>query len=184
MTPLTVRQCSLLREPPRRAGGALCRKWAWRNSQPGRFRRGKARNHPHGQAISRRRCGRSPRSPSARRPQTFITRTRRGRFGLGSFKALGGAYAVFRLAPERDPAARTARRSAPGRPGGRPRLADLVAGVTVSCATDGNHGRSVAWGARLFGCRCVIYVHATVSDGRARAIADLRRGGPPRLRHL
>jgi diaminopropionate ammonia-lyase len=41
----------------------------------------------------------------------------------------------------------------------------------VTCATDGNHGRSVAWGAQLFGCRCVIYIHATVSEGRRAAIA-------------
>ena len=40
-----------------------------------------------------------------------------------------------------------------------------------TCATDGNHGRSVAWGAQLFGCRCVIYIHETVSQGRADAIA-------------
>ena len=37
----------------------------------------------------------------------------------------------------------------------------------MTCATDGNHGRSVAWGARMFGCRSIIYVHATVSPGRA-----------------
>ena len=43
--------------------------------------------------------------------------------------------------------------------------------MTVTCATDGNHGRSVAWGAQLFGCRCVIYIHATVSEGRRSAIA-------------
>jgi len=43
--------------------------------------------------------------------------------------------------------------------------------MTVTCATDGNHGRSVAWGAQLFGCRCVIYIHATVSEGRRAAIA-------------
>ena len=41
----------------------------------------------------------------------------------------------------------------------------------MTCATDGNHGRSVAWGAQTFGCRCVIYVHETVSEGRCRAIA-------------
>jgi diaminopropionate ammonia-lyase len=41
----------------------------------------------------------------------------------------------------------------------------------VTCATDGNHGRSVAWGAQLFGCRCVIFIHATVSEGRRAAIA-------------
>ena len=82
----------------------------------------------------------------------------RGRFGLKSFKALGGAYAVRRvLARQNRPAAE----------------------VTVTCATDGNHGRSVAWGAQLFGCSCVIFVHATVSEGRAEAIrrygAEVRR---------
>lgn len=91
------------------------------------------------------------------------------RFGLGSFKALGGAYAVERLL-----IAEIARRT-----GETARTADLLAGryrditdaITVTCATDGNHGRSVAWGAQTFGCRCVIYIHATVSPGRANAIA-------------
>jgi len=82
----------------------------------------------------------------------------RGRFGLKSFKALGGAYAVRRV---------LARQNRP------------AAAVTVTCATDGNHGRSVAWGAQLFGCSCVIFVHATVSEGRAEAIrrygAEVRR---------
>ncbi len=73
------------------------------------------------------------------------------RFGLGSFKALGGAYAVGKLMD----AVR------PGR-GGE---------ITVTCATDGNHGRSVAWGAQRFLCRCVIFVHETVSQGRVDAIA-------------
>jgi diaminopropionate ammonia-lyase len=71
------------------------------------------------------------------------------RFGLKSFKALGGAYAVRRVLE---------------------RQARAASEVTVTCATDGNHGRSVAWGARLFGCRCVIFIHATVSEGRAEAI--------------
>jgi diaminopropionate ammonia-lyase len=93
-----------------------------------------------------------------------------GRFGLGSFKALGGAYAVAQLL-----------RAEVARRGGVPTAtsADLVAGrhvaatrgITVTCATDGNHGRSVAWGAQRFHCRCVIYVHATVSQGRVDAIA-------------
>jgi diaminopropionate ammonia-lyase len=71
-----------------------------------------------------------------------------GRFGLKSFKALGGAYAVERLARERDPAT-----------------------LTVACATDGNHGRAVAWGAQRVGAKAVIFVHETVSPGRADAIA-------------
>lgn len=91
-----------------------------------------------------------------------------GRFGLGSFKALGGAYAVSRLL----------RRLVGQRIGKSITTADLLtpacreraAEITVTCATDGNHGRSVAWGAQLFGCRCVIYIHATVSEGRREAI--------------
>ena len=48
---------------------------------------------------------------------------------------------------------------------------DATGGITVTCATDGNHGRSVAWGAQRFGARCVIFVHETVSQGRRDAIA-------------
>ncbi|WP_370675778.1 diaminopropionate ammonia-lyase [Pleomorphomonas sp. PLEO] len=90
-----------------------------------------------------------------------------GRFGLGSFKALGGAYAVFRLLAaelrRRDGGVDEAALAAG-------RLKDAVKDITVCCATDGNHGRSVAWGARMFGARAVIFVHATVSEKRAEAI--------------
>jgi diaminopropionate ammonia-lyase len=51
------------------------------------------------------------------------------------------------------------------------RYEEITSRITVTGATDGNHGRSVAWGAQTFGCRCVIYVHGTVSEGRCRAIA-------------
>ena len=91
-----------------------------------------------------------------------------GRFGLGSFKALGGAYAVARLlchvVGEQLGCVVTTGDllTAPCR--------DLARSITVTCATDGNHGRSVAWGAQLFGCQCVIYIHATVSEGRRQAI--------------
>ena len=95
-----------------------------------------------------------------------------GRFGLGSFKALGGAYAVLRQLQARLGDVPSAELRA-----GRHR--DRTAAITVCCATDGNHGRSVAWGAQLFGCRCVIYIHETVSQGRADAIrhygAEVRR---------
>lgn len=93
------------------------------------------------------------------------------RFALGSFKALGGAYAVLRLL-EREVSAR-----APGVPVS---ALDLVVGrygkitrtVTVTTATDGNHGRSVAWGAQVFGAKAVIYVPACCSAGRRRAIEE------------
>lgn len=90
------------------------------------------------------------------------------RFGLGSFKALGGAYAVFRLLQQ---ILRTNKLTVASADLTSGRHAALTSNITVTCATDGNHGRSVAWGARTFGCRCVIYVHATVSEGRCAAIA-------------
>lgn len=93
-----------------------------------------------------------------------------GRFGLGAFKALGGAYAVFRLLA-RALEARGEQVDLDALATGK--LADRAADITVCCATDGNHGRSVAWGARLFGAKAVIFVHATVSDARAAAIAAL-----------
>lgn len=94
----------------------------------------------------------------------------RGRFDLGSFKALGGAYAVANVLRHKVMAARglDAVSSSELLSGA---FNDVVGGATVCCATDGNHGRSVAWGAQLFGCRCVIFVHEHVSQGRRDAIA-------------
>jgi diaminopropionate ammonia-lyase len=100
-----------------------------------------------------------------------------GRFGLGSFKALGGAYAVFRLLSQEIERQKGVVVHTPDLVSDV--FSDITSKITVTCATDGNHGRSVAWGAQKFGCRCVIYVHAGVSDARCRAIAgygaDVRR---------
>jgi len=50
---------------------------------------------------------------------------------------------------------------------------EQAANITVATATDGNHGRSVAWGAKQAGCECRIYIHRDVSEARASAMADL-----------
>lgn len=91
------------------------------------------------------------------------------RFDLGSFKALGGAYAVLRLLQRQVAAATGATPSSAELLAGRHR--EIAEGVTVTCATDGNHGRSVAWGAGIFHCRAVIFIGAGVSEGRRAAIA-------------
>jgi len=91
-----------------------------------------------------------------------------GRFGLGSFKALGAAYACQKLLA--DIVSQTH---------GTITVADIatgqhghdLSGITVACATDGNHGRSLAWAAKRFGCRCVIFIHRDVSQGREEAIS-------------
>ena len=70
------------------------------------------------------------------------------RFNLKSFKALGGAYAVEKVAKGNK---------------------DIV----VATATAGNHGRSVAWGAKRLGLKCKIFISEFVSDLRGKAMADL-----------
>jgi diaminopropionate ammonia-lyase len=47
----------------------------------------------------------------------------------------------------------------------------IAAQMTFGCATDGNHGRSVAYGAQLVGARAAIFVHEGVSAQRISAIA-------------
>ncbi|WP_198369467.1 diaminopropionate ammonia-lyase [Roseomonas rosulenta] len=92
------------------------------------------------------------------------------RFGLGSFKALGGAYAVMRLL-QAELARRGVANAATTATLMDGTLKEATRAITVTCATDGNHGRSVAWGAQRFGAACVIFVHETVSQGRRDAIA-------------
>lgn len=91
------------------------------------------------------------------------------RFGLSSFKPMGGGYAVGCLLARE--ASRQVGRSVPAAALARGAYRDLVADVTVTCATDGNHGRAVAWAARAFGGRAVVYLASHVSAGRERAIA-------------
>jgi diaminopropionate ammonia-lyase len=91
------------------------------------------------------------------------------RFGLRSFKPLGGAYAVQRCLL-REVARHTGRDIDPAEILNGDH-AEIVRQITVTAATDGNHGRSVAWGARLFGCRCVIYINEAVTEAREWAIA-------------
>ncbi len=81
--------------------------------------------------------------------ESVFVKDESGRFGLGSFKALGGAYGMRRVMKGRDAGA---------------------SGLTVTCASDGNHGRSVAWGARMFDCDAVVYLPAHVTEVRADAI--------------
>jgi len=90
------------------------------------------------------------------------------RFGLGSFKALGGAFAVVKQLQE----------VIESRTGNRVSMesirkgehADLCARITVVSATAGNHGRSLAWGAQRAGCPCKIYIHSGVGDARKEAM--------------
>ena len=70
------------------------------------------------------------------------------RFGLKSFKALGGAYAVEKVSDGKN-------------------------NITISTATAGNHGRSVAWGSQRLGLKCKIFISEFVSEYRANEMKKL-----------
>jgi diaminopropionate ammonia-lyase len=93
------------------------------------------------------------------------------RLGLGSFKALGGGHAVVRLLLEE--AERSIGRKVDVRELDEPGVRAVAARMTIGCATDGNHGRSVAEGARLVGAKARIFVHDGVSARRIDAIVQL-----------
>jgi diaminopropionate ammonia-lyase len=92
------------------------------------------------------------------------------RMGLKSFKALGGAYAVMTLVLAE--AGKALGRTLEPADLQNDEVRSIAQTMTVTCATDGNHGRSVAAGARIAGCKAVILMHAGVSDARVTAIAS------------
>jgi diaminopropionate ammonia-lyase len=104
-------------------------------------------------------------------PGTVRLKDEASRFGLGSFKVLGSAYAVSNLL-----AGVLARQNIAPSVGSADlatgRYAEATQRITITSATDGNHGRAVAWAAARFHCRCVIYLHETVSRGREAAVAE------------
>ncbi|MFT5658314.1 MAG: diaminopropionate ammonia-lyase [Gammaproteobacteria bacterium] len=90
------------------------------------------------------------------------------RFQLKSFKALGGSFAVARQLQKK--IAETTGETASISDLLDHKFDSIVSQTVISCATDGNHGRSVSWGCQMFGCQCVIYIHRDVSPGRQQAM--------------
>lgn len=86
------------------------------------------------------------------------------RFGLGAFKVLGASYAAASVLSE-----------LLGLPSlealGTPEARTQLEKITVCTATDGNHGRALAWAAMQLGCSAVIYLPRGSSEARFDAIA-------------
>lgn len=82
----------------------------------------------------------------------------RGRMGLGSFKALGAAHAIACAAADTVEGDDWAR---------------ALAGRVFVTASAGNHGLSVAAGARVFGAKAVIYLSETVPESFASRLAGM-----------
>ncbi|MDF1670904.1 MAG: pyridoxal-phosphate dependent enzyme [Roseovarius sp.] len=88
-------------------------------------------------------------------PQLWV-KDERGRMGLGSFKAFGAAYVIAHQ----------------GEATGADDMSCALSGRTYVTASAGNHGLSVAAGARRFGARAVVYLAQTVPEGFAKRLRD------------
>ena len=92
------------------------------------------------------------------------------RFGLNAFKGLGGIYCVGRLLAERvgipDEALTFERLQ-------RSDVREVARDMTLVTATDGNHGRGVAWAARELGASAVVYMPKGSSQERLGNIRAL-----------
>ena len=81
--------------------------------------------------------------------QVFV-KDERSRMGLGSFKALGAAYVIAQAAQKNN-----------------------LTGITYVAASAGNHGLSVAAGAKVFGAQAVIYLADTVPESFAAKLQNI-----------
>lgn len=101
--------------------------------------------------------------------QSVHVKDESSRMGLGSFKALGAAYVIAAIAA----------RGHHG--GGAFDWGSALVGKTFVTASAGNHGLSVAAGARVFGAKAVIYLSQQVPEAfavRLRGMgADVVRAG-------
>ncbi|GAB4323783.1 MAG: diaminopropionate ammonia-lyase [Candidatus Zixiibacteriota bacterium] len=89
------------------------------------------------------------------------------RFGLRAFKALGATYAVYRFVCEE---CRRAGRTVPPPDTFYTDPVPDIGPYTFCTATDGNHGRGVAWVARVLGQRAVIFMPHGSEIARVEAI--------------
>lgn len=95
------------------------------------------------------------------------------RFGLNAFKVLGSAYAIGRFLCERlemdiDEVSFEYLR--------REDIKEKLGEITFVTATDGNHGRGLAWAAHQLGQSCVVYMPRGSSQIRLEAIKKKEPG--------
>ncbi len=89
------------------------------------------------------------------------------RLTLNSFKVMGGSFAIFRLIEKKlglsdDQMSYEYLLS--------PECHEKIEGLVITSATDGNHGKGIAWASQKLGLKCVIYVHKETSKPRIEAI--------------
>lgn len=95
-------------------------------------------------------------------PFTILAKDESARMGLGSFKALGGVYAVAQLIAQ---AWRKEQiHSAAVYEFNNDEHRKFAASMTFVCASAGNHGMSVAAGAKIFGAQARVHIATSVPE--------------------
>ena len=89
------------------------------------------------------------------------------RMGLGSFKALGGSYAILHLILREANHDRALPVDLAD-----PAIKHAAASKVFVCATAGNHGLSVAAGAKLFGAKAVVFIAESVPESFAERLRE------------
>ncbi len=93
------------------------------------------------------------------------------RFGLNAFKALGGSYAIGRYIGQR---LGLSEEELSYETLADKRVKEALGDITFVTATDGNHGRGVAWSARELGFRSVVYMPKGSAEER---LFNIRNAG-------
>lgn len=99
--------------------------------------------------------------------QNIFVKDESYRFGLNAFKVLGGIYAIGKYIAtrlKRDINTLTFAQLTSSD------IKEQLGDLTFITATDGNHGKGVAWAARELGQKCVVYLPQGASLDRVEAI--------------
>lgn len=92
------------------------------------------------------------------------------RYGLNAFKGLGGLYAIFRIVCDKldlDPSSTTFKDLQ------AEDIKEKLKDIVFVTATDGNHGKGVAWAANKLGCKSVVFMPKGSVLARAKAIESM-----------
>lgn len=89
------------------------------------------------------------------------------RLELNSFKVMGGSFAIYRFIKK---LLNMEDKELSFEYLVSKECHDKVGDITFCSATDGNHGRGLAWASHMLGHKCKIYVHSETSQARIDAI--------------
>lgn len=92
------------------------------------------------------------------------------RYGLNAFKGLGGLYAIFRIVCNK---LNLDYKSTTFKDLQSQDIKEKLKDIVFVTATDGNHGKGIAWAANKLGCKSVVFMPKGSVLARAKAIESM-----------